>query len=332
MLKTIDFPYEKLVMERIYENRQLLDRFLQEASFAAVPDKVKEVYGPLIFPSPGDERPYTTGCLVLSMDGRLGFEGSPSSRTLTSSNALDPAGGLTDLWTLNLVRTYADAILFGSATLRDEEEFTGHVYDPELQAFRNHHPERFVSTPWNVMITRNPEGLPWAHPMLTTPHIPVLLVIPKDRQHGLNTCPGGRFCYGVIDGRDEESVGEQADQLSHYQRVEENRVDPRHLVVTLPSANFADFSLLLPVLRRLGIRQMSVESPYWMWRLMQEKVLDEIFLTYTGVFAGGGAVPGREVSFMPGNQPMAELASLHLTGASVLMSRQVLHYRADTQK
>ena len=326
MLKTISFPKEALQMNRVYENRQLLKEIENEAVFRETPEKVKEVYGPLVFPAPGDERPYITGCLVLSMDGRVGYEGNPSSRTLTNSNALDTSAGLTDLWTLNLVRTYADAILFGSTTLQDEGDFTGHVYDPALQAFRNMHRERFSPTPWNVIITRTPEALPWDHPMLTTPYIPVLLVIPEDKQDHLQTCPGGRFCYGVIDARVAGSEMDHINKLSYYQDVEEGQVDPRHLVITLPSDNFADLQLLMPLLRKLGIHQMAVESPYWIWRMMEEKVLDEFFLTYTGVFAGGESVPGREVRFMPEDRPLMELASLHLTDASVLHSRQVLRY------
>ncbi len=326
MLKTISFPKESLSMNRIFENHYLMKEFVDKAAFQEIPDKVKEVYGPLVFPAPGGERPYITGCLVLSMDGRLGFEGSPSSRTLTSSNELDSSAGLTDLWTLNLVRTYADAILFGSTTLQDEGEFTGHVYDPELQLFRNSHRERFAPTPWNVIITRKPEALPWDHPILTTPHIPVLLVIPENKQHMLHTCPGGRFCYGILDARVSGSEVAHVNKLSHYQEVEEGQVDPRHLVITLPSDNFADFHLLLPLLRKLGIQQMSVESPYWIWRLMEEKVLDEFFLTYTGAYAGGESVPGKEVGFIPADRPLMELASLHLTDVTVLHSRQVLRY------
>lgn len=326
MLKTIGFPKESLHINLIYANSQLMEEIVTRAAFRETPDKVLELFGPMVFPAPGQARPYITGCLVLSMDGRLGFEGSPSSRTLTSSNALDTSRGLTDLWMLNLVRTYADAILFGSATLQDEGEFTGHIYDPELQAFRLRHRERFAPTPWNVIITRKPGALPWQHPMLTTLHIPVLLVIPENQQHELHTCPGGRFCYGIIDAKSPGSELSQLDHLSHYQVVEEGQVDPRHLVVTLPTNNFADFNLLLPLLRKLGIRQMSVESPYWIWRLMEEKVLDEFFLTYTGAFAGGESVPGREVRFLPNHKPLMELASLHLTDASVLHSRQVLRY------
>lgn len=326
MLKTIGFPKEALYMNRIYENNQLMKEMANNAAFHETPEKVMELYGPLVFPLPADERPYITGCLVLSMDGRLGYEGSPSSRTLTNSNVLDTSRGLTDLWMLNLVRTYADAILFGSTTLQHEGEFTGHIYDPELQAFRMRHLERFAPTPWNVIITRKPGALPWKHPMLTTPHIPVLLVIPEDQQHALHACPGGEFCYGIIDAAITGSEFSHLDHLSHYQVVEEGQVDPRHLVATLPTKNFADFSLLLPLLRKLGIQQMSVESPYWIWRFMEEKVLDEFFLTYTGAFAGGESVPGREVRFLPDNKPLMELASLHLTDASVMHSRQVLRY------
>ncbi|MDW7670228.1 MAG: hypothetical protein SCK57_05155 [Bacillota bacterium] len=331
MLKNITFSPEDLQIKCVFRNQPLLQKLHEQADFSEVPGKVARLYGPLFFPEAPPERPYLTGCLVLSMDGRLGFGAHPGSRTLTSSNHLDASNGLTDLWMLNLVRTWSDAILFGSATLRDEAEFTGHVYDPDLQAFREAHPGRFVRTPWNVLITRQPETLPWEHPVLSTPQIPVLLVIPENRQEALVRCQGGQFCYGVLNGREALEELVTLDQVAQVLSWDDGRVDPRHLVVTLPEAAFPDFKCLLPLLRRLGIRQMAVESPHWIWRLMDEKVLDEFFLNYTGVYTGGTAVPGSETSFAVNGAPVMELASLHLTSASVLMSRQILRYGQQSE-
>lgn len=326
MLKRIRFSPEDLQMECVFQNQPLLEKLRREAGFTQVPAKVAHLYGPLVFPEAPPHRPYLTGCLVLSMDGRLGFSENPGSRTLTAANCLDPSKGLTDLWMLNLVRTWSDAILFGSATLRDETEFSGHVYDPELQAFREAYPGRFARIPWNVLITRQPEKLPWEHPVLSTPQIPVLLVIPENKQEALVRCPGGQFCYGIINGREALEELISMDKIAQVLSWDDDRVDPRHLVVTLPEADFPDFECLMPLLRRLGIRQMAVESPHWLWRLMDEKVLDEFFMTHTGVYTGGTAFPGRKTAFSAKEAPVMELASLHLTGASVLLSRQVLHY------
>ena len=328
MLKKIIFSPTSLPLQCIYQNKTILDRVKAASVFSEVPKKVRQLYGPLIFPSAREDRPYLTGCLVTSMDGRLGYDSNPGSRRLTSSNELDPSQGLTDLWILNLVRTWADGILLGSATLRDEKEFTGHIYDPDLQSFREEHPQRFARTPWNILITRHPENLPWDHPVLSTPRIPVLMVIPENQQEALVRCPGGQFCYGVISGKEALHLLTPPAEVHQVLTWQDERVDPRHLAVTLPSDDFPDFDCLLPLLRRLGIRQLTVESPHWIWRLMAEKALDEFFVTHTGVYTGGMQIPGQNVSFTPEEPPVMELASLHLTGSSVLFSRQILHYPA----
>ncbi|SMP65068.1 RibD family protein [Anoxynatronum buryatiense] len=330
MLKKIAFPASQLPLQCLYRNENLLRQMAENADFRQIPEKVERVYGPLLFPAAPPDRPYLTGCLVLSLDGRLGFENEPSSRTLTSANKLDHSQGKTDLWMVNLVRTWADAVLLGTGTLKEEPEFTGHVYDPDLQAFREAHDSRFCRNPWNVMITRRPGDLPWQHPVLSTPQIPVLLVVPGSCRQELVDCPGGRFCYGVIDGANpQETAGMaamSAQMVNRHLEKDPEGTDPRHVVITLPDDNFPDFHTLLPLLRQLGIRQMAVESPHWIWHLMAEKKLDEFFLTHTGVYAGGNVLPGTGHAFQPASAPQGHLASLHMTPASVLFSRQVLIY------
>ena len=327
MLKTISFPEEKITMQCVYRNKPLLEELRQRAAFTAVADKVTRVYGPLVFPEQPEERPYLTGCLVMSMDGRLGFDKHPGSRMLIGANPLDPSGGMTDLWMVNLLRSYADAVLLGSGTLLDEPDFSGHIYDTSLQNFRKYHAHRYAPVPWNVVITRRPEQLPWHHPVLSTQEIPVLLVIPADMRETLRGCPGGLFCHQIIDGNN-SLTGFQEDRESG--RVDTGTVmrggtDFRHLVVTLPADHFPDGKRLMGVLRELGIRQMSVESPYWIWQFMGAGFLDEFHLTQTGVYAGGTQIPGMKELFVPGQAPVVRLASLHLTGPSVLMSRQVFY-------
>ena len=316
MLKTISFPEKSLQLQCLYENETILEQLKSE--FAAVSDKVRNVYGPIMFPEPPHGRPYLTGCLALSMDGRTGYETDTSSRTLIQSNRLDKTDGLTDLWMVNLVRSYADAILLGSTTLNEEPDFTGHIYDPDLQAFRMSHPDRFRQVPWNVLITRRPADLPWEHPVLTTPEIPVLLIVPEMQKDALVRCPGHQFCYLMIDGT--QPLDNFAPTLPPVSDI------PRHLVVTLPELKFPDWDYLFPLLRILGVRQMSIESPHWITKLMADRLLDEFFLTYTGVYTGGSQTTGQAFQFKPADAPVVNLASLHLSGTSVLMTRQIMQY------
>ncbi len=169
-------------MKRIYENKASLNETKKQSGNVVTSKKIDENYGKLFFPDIFDKetRPYFTGSMILSLDGRMGFEDDPSSRTLAKSNKEDPTQGLADLWMVNVLRTFADAIILGSATLHAEPEFTGHVYDPDLQQYRMKIPNRYRPVPWNVLITRTPEKLPWEHPVLIHEAIPVLMIIPTD--------------------------------------------------------------------------------------------------------------------------------------------------------
>jgi hypothetical protein len=155
--------------------------------------------------------------------------------------------------------------------------------------------------------------------VLTTSEIPVLLIVPETQKEALVRCPGHQFCYLMIDGTKKLDTFEPT--LPPVQDI------PRHLVVTLPEREFPDWNYLFPLLRVLGVRQMTIESPHWITKLMADGLLDEFFLTYTGVYTGGSQTTGQEFQFMPADAPVVNLASLHLSGTSVLMTRQIIQYK-----
>lgn len=319
MLKSYAFKEEDLKMMKIYENSSVIQEIEKASSTMETPEKITKNYGDLFFPDIFSlkARPYFVGSVILTMDGRMGFENDPSSRTLAQSNELDPTKGLTDLWMVNVLRTYADAILLGSATLHAEPNFTGHVYDWDLQQYRLERSEQYKPIPWNILITRTPEKLPWKHPVLNTAKIPVLMVIPANKAETLSLCTSKEFCFQQV------KVENKSDIMK-----EELTPDPleQHLVLILPEKGFPDWSLLMESMNRLRIRQVTVESPYWMYELMKNQALDEIFVTQTGVYAGGNNVPGVKQAFISDDAPLAELVSMHMTGSNVLMMRQLLRY------
>ncbi len=325
MLKTYLFHEENLRMTKIYENRSVTRAVEKRSSIKKTSMKIDKNYGKLNFPDISNEesRPYFTGSIILSMDGRMGFENDPSSRTLARSNGFDPTEGLTDLWMVNVLRTFSDAIILGGATLHAEPDFTGHVYDPDLQQYRLGMPERFKPIPWNVLITRRPEKLPWDHPVLDTPEIPVLLVIPSDKAEEISLGAGKHFCYQRL------KIEEKSD-IMKVELLHDNM--EAHLVVALPEIDFPDWTLMMELMNRLGIKQVTVESPYYIYELMKNKMLDEVFATQTGVYVGGNVMPGIKQGFSTATAPLSNLVSIHLTGSNVLMTRQLLHYDRSKTK
>ncbi|SFH90283.1 Pyrimidine reductase, riboflavin biosynthesis [Tindallia magadiensis] len=323
MLKTCTFEANDIKMNKIYENQACFDNMDKHQRQQDICAKVDQHYGRLFFPDNmrNRGRPYFTGSLIVSMDGRMGFMDDPSSRTLAKANKEDPTGGMADLWMVNVLRTYADAVLLGTNTLHAESEFTGHVYDPELQKYRLERSERFAPVPWNVIISRNPEKLPWNHPVLNTSEIPVLMIIPRNKTKNMAWCTENDFCYELIriDHNSESLVGDRYDTLQKNGQT--------HLIAALPEVDFPDWKLVMKLMRLLNIKQVAVESPYWIYELIQEKAMDEVFTTQTGVYAGGSLVPGKTQSFHSTEAPQLELASIHMTGNNVMMIRQLLKYR-----
>src|SRR6056297_2838537 len=151
-LPTIDFPIDKIKLNPIYKNNSRLADVKKTASQGEVPRKVLEGYGTMYFPHPPEDRPYIYSSMVLSLDGKIAFENEEKSSNISKGNFRDPEGGLADLWLLNVLRTYADGIVFGSKTLHVEENITGHIYDEELANERVISLKKEQPIPWNIII------------------------------------------------------------------------------------------------------------------------------------------------------------------------------------
>lgn len=91
--------------------------------------------GPLAFPVPPADRPWTFSNFVQSIDGIASFLGRRASGSDISHSA-------EDRWLMDLLRAHADAVLLGMNTLTDEAALTGgrgpifRIMDPELRDLR----------------------------------------------------------------------------------------------------------------------------------------------------------------------------------------------------
>ena len=117
MSKT-NYAVDELRYEHFYPNGDLLREIKEQAKIKEIPQKVKQVMGEFILPSPPENRPYTFGCMVLSMDGKMAFHDDQEGHLISQENRYDPRGGLTDFWIMNVSRAYADGVILGSGTMQ----------------------------------------------------------------------------------------------------------------------------------------------------------------------------------------------------------------------
>jgi len=80
------------------------------------------------------------------------------------------------------------------------------------------------------------------------------------------------------------------------------------------------------VLRRMGMETVCVESPTFCAALMAEGFLDEYFINYSMVYAGGPLSPGAVIPASFRNHPHADLVSVGIHRQNFLFTRQLLRY------
>ncbi|AMP21012.1 hypothetical protein AZF37_07415 [endosymbiont 'TC1' of Trimyema compressum] len=69
-----------------------------------------------------------------------------------------------------------------------------------------------------------------------------------------------------------------------------------------------------------------IESPTFMWLLMKEKLMDEIFITHTTTFIGGTLSPVYGLPFTYESHPQSQIVQLNRHGNSFIFTRQKLSY------
>ena len=102
-----------------------------------VPDDALSGYGNLGFPAPSCDRPWIYSNFVQSLDGIVSLLGKYSS-----GGEIAQSQG--DRWLMDLLRAYADGVLMGMNTLREEQHLRGpasrgivfQVVEPALQRLR----------------------------------------------------------------------------------------------------------------------------------------------------------------------------------------------------
>lgn len=316
---TMEFPPEAMQLTVVDRDEETLEEIRRVSPETQTPEKVRQVYTDLFFPPAPDDRPYTFGSIVLSMDGKMAYEDDPQGPLIAARNLLDPEGGLCDFWILNVLRAYADAVIIGAGTIAAEPRMISNCFDADLVEARRRVLGKESEAPWNVVVSFDGTDIPLEHGVFST----------RGLTAAVGTSPaGGRYLA--------ENFPREHRILGPYRsfgeidapaiRAELARYPGAVPVFLTGEGDRPDSSLLLAILRQLGIHRLVIESPTYMWHLIGQQAMDEMFINYSSVFAGGRIAPGAARAFSVEDHPHAQILTTAIHRHHFLFTRQKLVY------
>jgi riboflavin biosynthesis pyrimidine reductase len=315
----ISYETERIKLTRIFESPSL-------AAFGTMTtssEKVRRVYGPLNFPELPERRPYLYASMVLSLDGKIAFEDAPEGPLIAQTNEMDPDGGAADFWVLNMLRAVSDASMgFGGGFGRKKEdsvtagmfgtdlESSHHIFDQDLEDARI--AEGRNPVPWQIITSLDGSEINFEHPFLNNyPLMPFMITTsPSGMDRVRSRCKAD---YIVVD--DPERVS----------GLLEKKAMP---VIVTGEGSMPDAVLTMHILKNLGIDKIVIEGPSYCHHLIQQKILDEVFLSYSCIYVGGKALSlgMRSDSFTSRSHPHTEMLSIHSHGPHFFYLRHRMIY------
>ena len=94
-----------------------------------------------------------------------------------------------------------------------------------------------------------------------------------------------------------------------------------------------DFKSIFSKLKQLGCNIILNESPFFHHKLLEQQMLNEIWLNYSGSYIGGDVISlgNTHASFNSHNHPDTEILTLHHLGYNFLYSRQLVKYATEAK-
>ena len=325
-MEYIKLPYytarkDDLKITPIYRDETLLHELeTKSAGARSLPDVDTYYTTPVVFPKPGNERPYILSSIVLSADGKMAYMDNPEGPVIASANALDPDGAVSDFWCLNMLRSSSDAILVGANTIRKEPNALMTCMETELYRQRKEVLGKYCQ-PVQIIVSLDGTDIPLEHP---TFHIDpaeetrvLIATSPVGWKHLKANSPLKHTLYGPITTR------EEADTCVLPALDREYDVFP---VLVTGEGKEPDMHLMLRLLRRMGIETVCAESPAYCGALMENGCLDEYFINYSMVYVGGVCTPGHLFPQRSMDHPHADLVSVGIHHRNFLFTRQKITY------
>lgn len=317
-LLRMHFPTEDIKIQAAMRREDILKE-IEQASHDVVPQKVLDVYGKVVMPPPPEDRPYTFASIVLSSDGKIAFPDDPQGPLIAGKNLLDKNGGKADFWVLNMLRAYADATIIGARTLQAEPKGTSHVFCEEMAAARVEVMGKKTDCPWNVIVSFDGTDVPLNHMIFDTDEIEVRIgTSPQGAKYLAENMTRPHLIFGPY-----KSIAEV--NISNIKEQMEAQKFAVPIFATGEGSN-PDSKILLYILRKLGIEKLCIESPSYMFHLLDNEAMDEMFINYSAVFVGGNITMGSYKSFSVNNHPHAEILMLGYHRSNFIFTRQKIYY------
>ncbi len=320
----MDFPADQVKIRSCFRDEALLEEIRNTSPDRTTIDKIQEVYGELLFPPAPEDRPYTFCSVVLSSDGKMAFADRSAGPLIARENYFDPSGALADFWMLNALRVYSDGIILGAMTLQNEAHNTSHVFDREMADQRVRQLGK-TPHPMNIVVSFDATDIPFDHILFQVDpqeNLPVAVATsPKGLEEVRRRCRRPVLALGPLND------GEPVDGRELLDRMKQ---EPDSLPVFVTGKeNRPDAGMLLKVLRSMGMERLLIESPSYNWHLMENGWLDEFFINYSMVYAGGTITPGSGRPFAHNRHPHARLLTLGTHQSSFMYTRQKLYYGVE---
>lgn len=308
-------PVEQVKMTRIYNSEKTKDFAINNITC----DKMKEVYGELKFEQLYEDRPYTFTSLVTSIDGRIAFTDAPQGPLISRKNKYDPDGAMADWWILNMLRTVSDGIIVGARTMEAEPDFTGHIFDEELENARIS--AGLPAVPYNIITSLDGTDIPFDHVMFSTPELPLMISTSKT---GLDYVLGNIKNEYVVVG----PYADKSEVLENYDAVLESASSKGKVIIIATGDTVPNSHISLYALKKMGIDKLLVETPSYAHYLAGEQMMDELFFNYSCLLIGGKALTigqfGKE--FTSENHPHTRMLSIHAHSDHFFYFRHKLIY------
>lgn len=268
-----------MLLQRCFNESE--DRF-------ALPDRIRELYGPFGFPAPRDNsRPYITSNFVMGLDGRVSFRELPGK-----AGGREVSRSPEDRWLMDFFRVHHDAQLMGASTLRDEKgpDGLGWTYAVKDEDLRRYREQTLKLGPQRVLILSGSGEIDLNFRVFRSPDVEPWII----------TASAGK---ASIEGR--------LEKLGRIATVK---------IVTVGEGSIVDIGNAVRVLRRdHGIHTLLCEGgPTLYGEMLKENLVDEEFRTISMQILGTSTKPDLQrpaaygnATFLPETAPWFRLISMH---------------------
>ncbi|MGL4254652.1 MAG: RibD family protein [Fusobacteriaceae bacterium] len=299
------FPVEDVKVSTMFQNEEELKGYTYNTIHC---DKIQEAYGHQVnFPAIPEDRPYLYAMYVMSLDGKICYGDSVHGPYIAAANMLDRRGGDADFWMLSLTRALADGVLKGANTIMREPEHTAHVFDQKLVDARVE--KGLPAVPTHVVVSLNGQDIPFNHRIFNEDEVPVILITSPEGAEYIKNNGGDKNKYVFFNDISEVKADSfKADEVP---------------VVFAGEGLKMDNKKIMAMLRKGGMRTLTIESPVYTHVLLMEEMLDEMWINYSMVYSGGaGRSLGENMpGFTPTHHPHAKILTLQTTSPSFLYIR-----------